>query len=192
MLITFIRHSKTDQDPNTPIVLWGLTEEGIQRAKELSNNEDIKKIEVLYSSLQTKAIETALYLAKPNQIPMKFDDNLTEVTSLTKSFEPDFEKYTKQHTDSHNGVIERIDGGETLAEALERFTTALTEIVQHESAQGIQNIGIVSHGNTLGLFVTKYSTLSPLAAQKLLKMPDYAVFDWDTKQFIVPFMQIEG
>ncbi len=185
MLLTLIRHSKTDQDPETPITLWQLSPEGIERAQNLSQNEDMANIEVIYSSLQTKALETTLILAKPNKIPVRTDDRLTEVTSVTIKFEPDYDKYMQELTDFHNGVVDRLNGGETLQEALERMNKAIEEIVA--ANQYKKNIGIVSHGNVLGLFISQYTDLTPHEAQKRLKMPDYALFDWDTKTFVKPF-----
>jgi broad specificity phosphatase PhoE len=68
MNITFIRHSKTKIEPEKPIVLRGLADEGIEKAQALSKDQAIKQLDVVYSSLQTKAIETMLYLAKPNAL----------------------------------------------------------------------------------------------------------------------------
>lgn len=36
MKFVFIRHSKTQIDPNVPILLWGLSEKGVELAKNLS------------------------------------------------------------------------------------------------------------------------------------------------------------
>lgn len=188
MLITFIRHSKTEPNSEIPIVLWGLTDEGIKRASDLSQSDDIRKIEVMYASLQTKAIETGLLLAKPNTIPMKFNNGLTEVTSFTINYEPDFELYQKKSDDMYSAIVERIDGGESLAEALERFNKTLNEIVSEEKDKN--NIGIVSHGNMLGLFTSQYINKPPKEIQTSLKMPDYAIFDWDNKKFIKNFSQL--
>lgn len=189
MNIVFIRHSKTSPNGIVPITEWGLTEEGIIRAQELSKNKDLQ-VEVLYSSLQTKALETALLIAKPNAIPIRTDDRLTEVTSFTKTFEPDFDLYTKRHKSMYTGEVERLDNGESLQEALARFNIALSEIIEKENDK--KTIGIVSHGNILGLFIAQYLSIEPLEAQQLLKMPDYAIFNWDTKKFITLFSQFSS
>src|SRR5579864_4753650 len=86
MKITLIRHSKTLVDPQKPITLWGLSDEGVEKAKALSSDPMIKDLQILYASSQTKAIETAVYLAKPNSIPIKTNYNFTEITSFTNRF----------------------------------------------------------------------------------------------------------
>jgi broad specificity phosphatase PhoE len=181
MKFIFIRHSKTDRNPLVPITRWGLTAAGIELAQELSHKGIVKNIDVMYASLQTKAIETALLLAKPNAIPIKTNDNLTEVTSFTGVFEKDFSIYTKNVHDFYSGELDRINGGETKTEALGRFTSALESIAKEE--HGKATIGIVSHGNVLTLFSAAYKEVDCYELHTAIKQPDIAVFDWDKKRF---------
>lgn len=180
MKITFIRHSKTAVNPDVPIPLWGLSDDGIDRAQELAASAVIKDIDILYASLQTKAIETMLYLAKPNVIPMRIHRDLAEITSFTNKFYTG-EEYTRQIEQYYSGEIDRIAGGETIEEALMRFTAALEEIVAAEKSA--KNIGIVTHGYILSFFTGKYTELSPFELHHSIQQPDIAEFDWDTKVF---------
>jgi broad specificity phosphatase PhoE len=180
MKITFIRHSKTKVEPEKPIVLWGLAEEGIEKARALSGQDSVKRLDVIYSSLQTKAIETMVYLAKPNAIPMRTHADLTEVTSFTNKFYTG-EEYTSQIERYYARTLERIAGGETIDEVLSRFMAALDWIVAEESAA--ENIGIVSHGNILALFTGLQSEADPYELHRTIQQPDVAEFDWNTKQF---------
>ena len=86
MKLTFIRNSTTKPNSQVPIPLWGLTEEGIEKARKISRMDLIKDLKVLHSSLQTKALETAVILGKPNAIPIKTHPGLTEITSFTRKF----------------------------------------------------------------------------------------------------------
>ncbi|QQR53043.1 histidine phosphatase family protein [bacterium] len=86
MKFDFIRHSKTKVESDKPIALWGLADEGILKAQVLSNDEAIKRLDIVCSSLQTKAIETMLYLAKPNTLPMRTHPDLAEITSFSNKF----------------------------------------------------------------------------------------------------------
>lgn len=182
MKIVLIRHSKTYQDPNTPILQWGLSEAGMELARQLSQLDIIKNLSVVYASFQTKALETAVLLAKPNALPIKPNDGLTEVTSFTGQFEPDFAKYTKNVHDYYLGNIERIGSGETKVEALARFNATLERIAAEEI--GKEYIGVVSHGNVLSLFSAQYSPIGSYELHLAIKQPDIAVFDWEKKQFI--------
>lgn len=180
MKITFIRHSKTAVKPEVPIALWGLSDEGIDKAHELATDSAITEIDVFYSSLQTKAIETMVYLAKPNAIPMRTHKDLTEITSFTNKFYTG-EKYTQQVEGYYNRTIDRIANGETIEEALSRFTLALEEIIdaEHEA----ENIGIITHGYIMSFFTGKYTDLSPFDLHHSIQQPDVAEFDWESKSF---------
>ena len=70
MNLVLIRHSKSLVNPDIPIPTWGLSDEGIILAKKINELTQIKTLDVIYSSLQTKALETAV-LATKNRIPVK-------------------------------------------------------------------------------------------------------------------------
>lgn len=188
MKLVFIRHSKTDRNPKVPFVCWGLAEEGIELARELSQKAVIKDLDVIYASFQTKALETAVILAKPNAIPIKADNGLTEVTSFTGPFEPDFDRYTKNVHDFYSDDIDRIAGGETKAEALERFIATLESIAKNESDKEL--VGIVTHGNILALFSALYKDVDCYALHTAIKQPDVAIFSWDEKKFDIFFGEV--
>jgi len=181
MRLILIRHSKTKPVSNIPIPLWGLTNDGIKEATNLIMNPLVRGIDVMYSSLQTKALETALILSKPNSIPIRTHAGLTEISSFTKKFfgSPGYENNVKAF---YTGKVERLLGGETYKEALQRFESALVEIITRESDKS--SIGIVSHGNILSFFSARYSEQNPLYFHDVIKMPDIASFDWDRKKFI--------
>lgn len=138
----------------------------------------MESLDVIYSNLQTKAIETALYLAKPNTIPLQTHEDLGEVSSFTQKFLRD--SYLETVDQFYGSGIERIAGGETVQEALKRFEDTLKEIAK----EPFQNIGIVTHGNILAFFSAKYSNYSARELHDKIQMPDAAIFDWDNKQFI--------
>jgi broad specificity phosphatase PhoE len=181
MKLTFIRHSKSFVEVEKPIVLWGLSGEGVTKAHELSQQDVIKQLNIIYSSLQTKAIETMLYLAKPNVIPMRTNNGIGEVTSFTNKFYTG-SKYTEQIEQYYAQKLDRIAHGETITEALSRFETALEQIVTEN--QSVSNIGIVTHGYILSFFTGKYSSLKPYDVHRSIQQPDVAEFDWESKSFI--------
>ncbi|MDQ3076185.1 MAG: phosphoglycerate mutase family protein [bacterium] len=179
MLITLIRHSKTKLEKDIPNVLWNLTEEGVELAQQLSLKQEIKDVNVLYSSLQTKALHTSILLAKDNYIPLKTNPDLTELTSITQNFIENFESEVKK---LYYGETERINEGESIKEGLLRFNHAIEEIVKVE--KDASNIGIVAHGNILSIFSAQFIDMSPYEIHYIIKMPDIAILDWDSKKFI--------
>lgn len=188
MEIIFIRHSKTEIDPQVPISNWGLSEEGVELAKRFSTNESVQQLDVLYTSFQTKALETAVLLAKPNGIPIKADNGLTEVSSFTGPFEPNFEQYEQGVKDYYAKKIERISNGESIDEAVERFNRTLLSIVAAE--QGKNKIGIITHANIVTLFSSQYMDIDCYNTHMAIKQPDIAIFEWENKKFRAFFGEV--
>lgn len=178
MKFVLIRHSKTLLDKEVANEQWILSEEGICLAQELSKLPIIKKCNVIYSSLQTKALETALLIAKPNHIAIKTNANLTETTSVTNGF---FDNFETEISKWHEGDYQ-INNGETKAESLNRFKNALEEIALKE--RDSEYVGIVAHGNVLAIFSELYSDKSSYEIHQNIKMPDVALLDADNWQFI--------
>lgn len=179
MRLTLIRHSKTILEPNVPNPLWQLSDEGIALATELSKKDVIQDIDVMYTSLQTKALQTSLILAKDNHIQIKTNPDLTELTSITIEFFSDYEEKVRQ---LYAGEVSRINGGETLEEGRKRFNSAIESIVSQEKS--VENIGIVAHGNILSLFSAQFSEKDAYELHQLIQMPDVAILDYNLKKYI--------
>lgn len=86
-IIYLIRHSEQlkikgsylagedEQVKNEKIIL---SIEGERKAKEFSEKEELKNIDVLYSSNYVRAIATAKYIADKNNVDINVDDRLGE------------------------------------------------------------------------------------------------------------------
>jgi broad specificity phosphatase PhoE len=186
MNIVFIRHSISLVNSNIPIPTWGLSEEGVTLAKKLNELTQIKTLDVIYTSLQTKAIETAVLATKNTGIPIKTDNRLTETSSFTNKF-VNLEQLEQNTKDYYLNPRRSINNGETVEEALNRFNTAISDITKLENKN---NIGIVSHGNILASFSAQYVMQRAYELVKKIKQPDIAVFDCDTKKFVSFFGDI--
>lgn len=181
MKLTLIRHSKTKPTNDIPIPLWGITHEGIELCEKLSETQAIKDVDVMYASLETKAIETEVLLSKNNSIQIRTEEDLEEVTSFTKKFYTG-DEFAKNVDNFYGKKVERIGEGESVIEALTRFNNAIDDIIRKEG--NAKNIGIVSHGGILSLFSEQFYNLSALEMQSMIKMPDVAILDWDKKVFL--------
>lgn len=187
MNFILIRHSKSLVNPNTPIRSWGLSAEGGVLAGKLNGITEIKTLDVLYSSLQTKALETAILATKNTGIPIKTDNRLMESTSFTNKFvsPEEFEQNTKRY---HADKKLSINNGETSEESLNRFIAAIEDITKAEA--GKKNIGIVSHANILATFASQHTGKDAYELAKNMKQPDIAILDWNSKQFTTFFGNI--
>lgn len=180
MNLILIRHSKSLVNPNISIPTWGLSGEGVELAKKLNVISQVQTLDVIYSSLQTKALETAILATKNAGIPIKTDNRLTESTSFTNKFvtPEQLEQNTRKYFfDKHLS----INNGETFEEALRRFVVAINDITKSEADK--KNIGIVSHGNILATFASQFVDKDVYEFHESMRYPDIAVLDWETKQF---------
>ncbi len=55
-----------------------LSVEGEEQAKKLSENEELKNLDVIWSSSYTRAKATAKYIANANNLPFNLDNRLSE------------------------------------------------------------------------------------------------------------------
>ena len=55
-----------------------LSVEGEEQAKKLSENEELKNLDIIWSSSYTRAKATAKYIANVNNLPFNLDNNLSE------------------------------------------------------------------------------------------------------------------
>lgn len=187
MNLVLVRHSKSLVNPDIPIPTWGLSEEGVILAKGLREITVINSLEVVYSSLQSKALETAVYMTKNSGIQIKTDNRLTESTSFTNKF-VDLEQLAQNTKDYYSNTDLSINNGETFQEALNRFMTAIENIIKAEA--GKKNIGIVSHGNILAAFSNQYIHKDVYQLAESIKQPDIAVLNWETRKFTTFFGEL--
>ena len=180
MKFVLIRHSKSQVNADRPIMRWGLSDEGVERAQALSESTLVRSVAAIYASEQTKAIETMVYLAKPNGIPMHVQANLTETTSFTNRFfaQDEHERLLQAY---FTGSVGRVAEGETTAEALDRFEGALAAIA--DEGGDLDRVGVVAHGGVLALLTAKYTGQEAYAVLLGVEQPDVAEFDWSQKRF---------
>ncbi len=163
-----------------------MSEEGVALAKKLSKLRQVNTLDIVYTSLQTKALETAVLATKNTGIPIKTDTRLTETTSFTNKF-VSLEQLQENTKKYYSNTNVSINNGETQEEALSRFNEALRDITKLKDKD---NIGIVSHGNILASFSTQYIHMDALELIVRIKQPDIAIFNWETKQFTNFFGEI--
>lgn len=146
----FLRHAETEKNPNIPAVKWSLSKNGLMQAEKISKNEIFNNIDVIFSSEEEKAFQTAEPIAHklgkkivrmPEFNEVKRGDNF-----LTKE---EFEKLKREKLEDLDC---KKDGGESGREAIERFESAIKNI---NDAHSEKNVLIVSHGTILALYFAK-------------------------------------
>lgn len=179
MQILLIRHSETVLSKTIPNAQWILSTKGINFAEKMAMNPELQKCSKIYASFQTKALETALILAKPNRIALAAYEDLTETSSVTNGF---FENFETEMHNWHEKSDYRINAGETKSEALTRFSKAIARIISENKDDA--RVAVVSHGNVLSCFSEIYLHEKSFELHSRMKMPDMALFDTTSKKFI--------
>ena len=169
--LVLIRHSKAEVDPTQPAQEWRLGETGWRRAKLLAGRLNSFGPTVIWSSKETKAIETAGVIAVAFQVPVRVTDGLEEHhRSGTPYFPTQLE---------FEGAIERffakpdhlVLGTETAEQALKRFTSAINQAI----ALGDWHTVVVTHGTVMALYVASKCGVSPMEFWQRLGLPSFVV-----------------
>ena len=142
--------SEDEQLRNEKIVL---SIEGERLAKELSENNELKGIQELWSSNYCRAIATAKYISERNNIIINIDERLNErkLGNQEKLKELGKNK-TKSFVEEQllNENFKNIDG-ESRNEVYERMSSCINDILDTEN----EKIAIVSHGAAIKYYLIK-------------------------------------
>ncbi len=167
--LVLVKHSLPLVDPGVPARKWRLSDEGRVRSRMLGEKLAGYDLNLVVSSDEPKAVETAEIAAEALDVPIEIVEGLHEhergnVGFLEKDrFERSVERF-------FCGPADLVFGEETADEAHDRFSNAvngLSDRFRH------RNIAIVTHGTVLSLFVSRLSELEPFALWKRLGLPSW-------------------
>ncbi len=143
MMIYFLTHPNVQIDASIPVTQWSLSPEGIERLKIGLNQSWMKSIDVIYSSTEKKAVETADLIGNSlNLLPVawhELGENDRTSTGFLESVE-----FEKQADAFFANPTKSVRGWESAVDAQKRITTAVRKIIKLNTAK--KNILIVSHG----------------------------------------------
>lgn len=147
----FLRHGRTKVDRNVPISKWVLSETGEVQAKQLVQEDVFKDVDLIFSSTEEKAYQTALPIA---QSLGKEVIRLEEIVELNRDNGvflqvEEYEKTIKQCLENSD---ESFNNWETATHALERFERKIEEL---DNQYQNKKILVVGHGFTINLYFAK-------------------------------------
>ena len=136
-----------------------LNSEGEERAKLLSEKEELQNIDVVYASNCVRTLQTAKYLLEKQNLKVTIDDRLDErrVGIPNDDIYPDW--FERQYKDENFKTV----GGESQKEVRERVDEAITEILkQHKD----KRIAIFSHAYAITFYLLKYCKMINIEENK--------------------------
>jgi len=175
--LLLIKHSTSNANPDQPAHTWGLTQEGVQRARVLATHIQPFAPTQLSSSTMPKALHTAQLVSQQlDDLPIVQNPHLGEHSR--KSNAPYFESIEEfQNTIKHmfDQPNDLIYGDETAYQARDRFIHGIEQIVRSTSPE--ENIAVVAHGTVNMLFTAKHNDIDTYALWARLKLPSIIILN---------------
>lgn len=159
--VYLIRHSEqlktrneeeqNEQIKNEKIIL---SVEGEKKAEKLSKIPQLQNIEQLWSSNYVRAISTAKYIAKENNIEINISSKLNERKLGDLETLKEMAKNKKNSYTTEQLLDKKLKNkdGESCKEVLKRMEEKIQEIVE----KGPENIAIVSHGAAIKFYLSNH------------------------------------
>lgn len=167
--LILVKHSLPDIDPTVPAKEWHLSEEGRVRSQILAEKLVQYDLDVIVSSIEPKAIETAEIVARFLKIPVEIVEGLHEHARSNVGF-LEKERFEQSIGSFFSQPTELIFGEETADKAHDRFSKAVYGL-SDLFPQG--NMALMTHGTVLSLFVSRIAALEPFDLWKHLGLPSW-------------------
>lgn len=171
--LILVKHSLPEIQESLPAREWILSEEGRLRARRLAERLIQYEPEIIVSSQEPKARETAEIIASSLKVELQFADDLHEHDRSSTLYlsRNDFENSVREFFANPDKLV---FGNETANEAYERFAQAVYSIL--ESHQN-KTIAVVAHGTVISLFVSRLAGIAGWSLWQELGLPSFLVID---------------
>ena len=169
--LILVRHSLPAIDPAVPASQWSLSAEGRRRCAALAGQLAGYALEVVVSSVEPKAQETARVVAGRLGLPLEVVEGLHEHSRRGLAW-TDRATFQAAVADLMARPGELVMGEETADQAHRRFRTAVLSVLERHPAR---TLAVVTHGTVMSLLVARANGLDPLPFWRRLGMPAFAV-----------------
>ena len=137
-----------------------LSVEGEEQAKKLSENDELKNLDIIWSSSYTRAKATAKYIANVNDLPFNLDSNLSERKLGNLKELGEFMKDKKTRDPSQEQLLDRkfkTSDGESAEDTRQRMTGFFDRILKEYEGK---KIVVVSHGGSIKFFLLNWCNVN--------------------------------
>ena len=175
--LILIKHSLPEVVENSPAREWTLSEEGRVRAQRLAERLVRFQLEVLVSSVEPKAKETAEIIAKQHKLKLDVFDGLHEHDRSKAPFlsKDEFHLTVREFFDRPDTLVY---GNETANQCHERFDRAVRSVL---NLYVDKTIAIVSHGTVISLFTSRLTGIPDFTLWIELGLPSFVVIDLQSR-----------
>jgi broad specificity phosphatase PhoE len=177
--ILLVKHSMPVLDPTTPAPDWHLGERGRALSKLLANKLVAYSLDVIVSSVEPKAIETAQIAANRLRLPTEIVEGLHEHDRRNVPF-MSHDEIEARVAEFFAKPSELVLGNETADQAHARFADAIARVLAKHPRK---NVAVVAHGTVVSLFVARNNEM-PFEFWRRLGLPSFVVLS-------LPALQVE-
>ncbi len=147
----FLRHGKTKVDKELPISQWVLSDVGEEQARQRAQEGTFDEIDVIFSSTEEKAYQTAKPIADKLQKEIIQLEEISELNRNRGGF-MEAEEYEKAVEYCLLNPEKSVNSWETAESALRRFSQKIEEL---DSMYENKKILVVGHGYTINMYFAK-------------------------------------
>jgi broad specificity phosphatase PhoE len=178
--LILVRHSLPEIREDRPAREWHLSEEGRRRAERLADRLIQYHPEIVVTSPEPKARETAVFLSRRLQLSMLENADLHEHerTSLPYLTRSKFESAVREFFADPDRLV---FGSETANQAYDRFSRAVAFAF---SQADNSKIVIVAHGTVISLFVSRLTGQPGFKIWSGLGLPCFIILDMQSKDLV--------
>ena len=178
--LILVKHSLPKIIKNMPARDWKLSVEGQIRAQRLAEQLNQYQPEVIVSSMEPKAQETAEIIARKHNLEFHIVEGLHEHDRSKTSFlaKDEFEIAIREFFENPNVLV---FGSETANQCHIRFHRAVSSVLNNH---GSKTIVIVTHGTVLSLFVSRFAGISGLDLWNELGLPSFVILDMQNSTLV--------
>jgi len=178
--LIFVRHSLVDHVDGVPARAWNLSDRGRIRARKLVDKLIEYHPEVIVSSDEPKAQQTAEIIGEGLGLKYSVIRNIHEhdrrqVPYLTYD---EFQSLVCEFFERPDALV---FGSETANQALLRFRDSVNSVLE---SSAVKTVLVVSHGTVISLFVSWLTGRSGYLFWKGLDLPSFVVLDLQSKTIL--------
>lgn len=171
--IILVKHARPDLISGKPANSWLLSDEGRKSCAPLAERLREYAPDIIITSSEPKANETGLLVSEALGIPFQTAAGLHEHERSTTPLMNDTSAWEALVKEFFERPDELVFGDETASQAQERFTSALTAVLD---ARPDQTIVVVCHGTVISLYAGQVAGIDPFPLWQRLGLPSYVVF----------------
>jgi broad specificity phosphatase PhoE len=178
--LILVKHSLPEIVENVPAQDWKLSDDGRVCAQQLAARINQYQPEVIVSSVEPKAKETAEIIARKHNLELQIVEGLHEHDRSKVAYLPkdEFQAAVREFFEKPDTLV---FGSETADDCHARFEQAVQSILSHYLDK---TVVIVAHGTVISLFVSRLTGISDLFLWNDLGLPSFLVIDMQSAALI--------